>query len=226
LLPDGIEKAAELVSARSGVSLHSALQGRAFWFLTLGFGLASLSAAATRVHFIPFLIEAGVNSSTAAFATGAIGIMQVLGRVVFAPLDHRLSSRVIVIGVFAIQSLGLALLLVGQTPLLIGSFIMLFGAAQGAATLVRPSMLAELYGVSHYARISSVMAIFLTLTGTSAPLGASLLYDRFGGYQPVLWLVFVLALAATIVVFLAKRHIALASASPFVVKHAIQPAGD
>jgi hypothetical protein len=49
------------------------------------------------------------------------------------------------------------------------------------------------------------MAIFLTLTGTSAPLGASLLYDRFGGYQPVVWLVVVLALAATVVVFLARR---------------------
>ncbi|MEO8611041.1 MAG: MFS transporter [Chloroflexota bacterium] len=208
LLPDGtIKTATETVFVPRGISLHTALHGRAFWLLTLGFGLASLSAAAIRVHFIPLLIGAGLNSSTAAFAAGTIGIMQVVGRIIFAPLDHRFSSRVIVIGVFGLQALALTLLLMGQSPFLIGLFIIVFGAAQGAVTLARPSILAELYGTSHYGRISSVMAVFLTLTSTTAPLGASLLYDHFDSYQPVLWIVFILALAATTVVFLAKQYV-------------------
>ena len=179
---------------------------RTFWLLTLGFGFASLSAAAIRVHFIPFLIHAGVDASTAAFAAGTIGIMQVAGRVIIAPLDHRFSSNAIIIGIFALQSVALAVLLGGQSPLLIGLFILIFGASQGAVTLARPSILAELYGTSYYARISSIMAFCLTLTTTSAPLVASLLYDRFQSYQPVLWLVLALALAATAVIFFAKRH--------------------
>ncbi|MFN8373648.1 MAG: MFS transporter [Anaerolineae bacterium] len=158
------------------------------------------------MHFIPFLIEAGIDSTTAAFATGAIGIMQVIGRIIFAPLDHRFSTRVIVIGVFGLQALALSLLLIGQSTLLIGGFILVFGAAQGAVTLARPSLLAELYGISHYGRISSIMALFLTLTSTSAPLIASLLYDRADNYQPVLWMVVMLAAAATGVVFLARRE--------------------
>ncbi len=205
LLPDGaVEEEGEERVAPRGVSLRTALNGRVFWLLTLGFGLASLSAAAIRVHFIPLLIGAGINSSTAAFATGTIGIMQVAGRVVFAPLDHRLSGRVIVIGVFALQALATAVLLIGQAPLLIGLFILLFGTSQGAATLARPSILAELYGSTHYGRISSIMAIFLTVTATSAPLGASLVYDSFHSYQPVLWIVLILALGATGVVALAQ----------------------
>jgi cyanate permease len=44
------------------------------------------------------------------------------------------------------------------------------------------------------------------LTGTFAPLGASLLYDRFGSYQLVLWIVVALAVAATGVVFWARRN--------------------
>ncbi|HEX2620436.1 MAG TPA: MFS transporter, partial [Phototrophicaceae bacterium] len=153
LLPDGISSSnLEPLRVNQSVSLQTALQGRAFWLLTLGFGLASLSAAALRVHFIPFLIKAGIDSSTAAFTTGAIGIMQVTGRVIFAPLDHRYSGRVIIIGVFALQALAMGLLLIGQAPLQIGFFIILFGAAQGAATLARPSILAELYGTSHYGR--------------------------------------------------------------------------
>ncbi|MBI1280326.1 MAG: MFS transporter [Anaerolineaceae bacterium] len=210
----GLERDGALLSTSpstkpmTGIALKAALSGRIFWLLTLAFGLISLSAAAIRVHFIPFLIDAGFDSSTAAFATGTIGIMQVIGRIVFAPLDQRFSTRIIAIGVFGLQALALSFLLVGHTSLLIGGFIFVFGAAQGAVTLARPSILAELYGISHYGRISSIMALFLTLTGTSAPLIASLLYDQADNYQPVLWLVVILAIAATGVIFVARRETA------------------
>jgi predicted MFS family arabinose efflux permease len=211
LIPDGtvVESARKVLPVQS-TSLKRALQGRKFWLLTLGFCLASVSAAAVRLHFIPLLISVGMDASTAAFAAGTIGIMQVAGRVIFAPLDHRFSSHVIIIGIFALQSVAMAFLLMGQSPLVIGLFILIFGASQGAATLARPSILAELYGTSHYGRISSVMTIFLTLAGTSAPLGASLVYDRFGSYEPVLWSVLVFAIAATTVVFLANRRAVVA----------------
>lgn len=197
-----------------GVSLRSALNGRAFWLLTLAFGMISISAAAIRVHFIPFLIETGIDSSTAAFATGIIGIMQVVGRVIFAPLEQRYSIRGIIVWIFGLHVVSLSLLLFGETTALIGTFILIFGAAQGAVTLARPSMVAELYGISHYGRISSIMALFLTLTSTSAPLIASLLYDRVGNYQPVVWMVVIFAVAATAVVFMAKRESPPVEAAP------------
>ena len=217
LIPDGtVRKSVRKPVSQHNVSLRNALRGRAFWLLTLGFGLAYLSAAAIRVHFIPFLINASVDPSSAALAAGTIGLMQVAGRVIFAPLDHRFSSNVIVIGIFALQAIAIGFLLVGLSPIMIGLFILVFGASQGATTLARPSILAELYGISHYGRISSVMAIFLTLTGTSAPLGASLLYDRFSSYEPVLWIVLALAMGATGVVFLAKRTMLSQPSNPAV----------
>jgi MFS family permease len=207
LLPDGepISTAPSHPPVR-GLSFREALNGRVFWLLTLGFGLASLSANAIRVHFIPFLIGGGIDASSAAYATGAIGIMQVVGRAIFAPLDRRYSSRVVMTGVFVLQAAALAFLLFGQSALVLGAFILVFGAAQGAMTLSRPAVLAELYGVSYYGRISSIMVIFLTLTSTGAPLAASLLYDRFASYQPVVWGVVVLALASIGVVLLARRE--------------------
>lgn len=208
LLPDGaVKSAGETVVLPSGISFRDAVRGRAFWMLTLSFGLIYVSASAIRIHFIPFLIGSGVTSSTAAFATGAIGITQVVGRVVFAPLDQRFSSRIIAVVVFGLQALSIAFLLPGSSMLTIGVFILIFGAAQGAITLARPSLLAELYGVSHYGRISSVMSIVLTLASTGAPLAASLLYDQTGNYQMVLWIVFILAVAATGVVLFAQRDL-------------------
>jgi MFS family permease len=206
LSPDGmVKQPTDKISSRRDVPFRTAVQSRVFWLLTLGFGFSALSAAAIRVHFIPLLIGAGIESSTAAFATGAIGIMQVVGRVIFAPLEQRWSSAVIMIGIFALQAAAMAILLIGQAPPMIALFIINFGASQGAATLSRPSLLADLFGSAHYGRISSVMAIFLTLASTSAPLGASLIFDHSGSYQPVLWIVLILALSATTTAFVAKR---------------------
>ena len=206
-LPDGATKRPGTELPRTGLSLSDALHSRFFWMLTLAFSLSYLSAAAIRVHFIPFLIEVGIDASTAAIASGSIGVMQVTGRVVFAPLDTQLSGRVMVAGIFAMQAAAMGLLLLGSSLIAVGLFILVFGTSYGARTLARPSILAELFGSTHFGRISSVMAIFLTAAATIAPVGAGLLYDRYGSYDFVLWPVLVLAVGAALVMVFVKPSI-------------------
>ena len=178
LVPDGEPLALGADGKRPSppisISLRDALSGRTFWLITAAFGLTNLAAAAIRVHFIPFLIDGGINASTAAYASGSIGIMQVAGRAIFAPLDSRFSGKTMVIGVFALQAAALITLM--------------FGAAYGARTLARPSIVAELYGVAYYGRISSIMSTVLIIASTIAPVGAGLLYDWSGDYGMVIWL--------------------------------------
>jgi MFS family permease len=83
-------------------------------------------------------------------------------------------------------------------------FLVIFGTSYGAKTLARASVIAELFGSSHYGRISSVMSTFLTFAGTAAPVGAGIIYDHFGSYDPVLWVILILGIAAVVVVYFAK----------------------
>ncbi len=206
LLPDGAVKTeADTFTPLPGLPFRAVMNERLFWLVAAGFGLSTLSSAAIRVHLIPYMIDIGIESSTAAAATGVIGIMQVIGRIFFAPIDRRYSIRSIISGIFALQTIALACLLAGHSALAIGAFITLFGASQGAATLSRPSVLIELFGTAQYGRISSVMAIVVTVSNTAAPLMAGLIFDQAGDYQPVLWLVAVLALVATAVAWLSRR---------------------
>ncbi|MBZ0278400.1 MAG: MFS transporter [Anaerolineae bacterium] len=206
LLPDGgLIAAANTRPAARGLSLAATLHTRVFWLLTLAFGLLYLATHAVRVHFIPLLIDMGIDSSSAALASGSIGLLQVAGRVIFAPLDTRLPGRIVVAGVFTLQAVAISVLLVGHSAVwTVGLFIILFGTAFGATTLARPSLLADLFGTTHYGRISSIMTIFLTLAGTAAPVGAGLLYDHFGSYEPVLLLALALAVAASAVMWLTR----------------------
>ncbi|MCY4019116.1 MAG: MFS transporter [Chloroflexi bacterium] len=204
LQPDGESQPMQRGKNES-ISLGEAFQSRFFWILTLAFALSSLCMVAVRVHFIPLLISMGIHSSSAAVASGAIGIMQVVGRMIFAAVEWRFSNRTMALGVFVLLTLALATLLLGSSPLLIILFIGLFGMAIGTNTLIRPLIVADTYGTAFYGRISSSMAFFLTLAGTAAPFAAGLIYDLFNSYSPMLIIVTGFSLVSILLIALLPK---------------------
>ena len=155
-----------------------------------------------RVHFIPLLISLDIHSSSAALASGAIGVMQVVGRVIYAPIETRFSSRTMVIGVLVVLVLSLTMLLFGTSPAWILLFIALFGMAVGTHTLVRPMIVADTWGAAVYGRVGGAMMLVVTLSATLAPFAAGVIYDVFGSYAPMLLLLTGLSLAAMLLIAL------------------------
>ena len=184
------------------VDLRAVYRSRYFWLLTLSFSLVWLSISAVRIHFIPLLISVNIHPSSAALASGAIGVMQVIGRMVFAPIERRFSSRAMVAGVFVALTVSLPILLLGNAPWLIFAFVALFGMAIGTHTLARPLIIADTYGAAYYGRISSTLMIFVTLAGTISPFAAGLLFDVFGAYDWMLVLATIFSLAALVMIAL------------------------
>jgi hypothetical protein len=112
--------------------------------------------------------------------------MQVFGRRVMTPFAGRVSLQSLSVVVLAIQPVALmVLLLVPELAGVIASTV-LFGAAKGCLTLVRPAFVADLSGPAHYAGIASVLAFTVTLAQAAAPLGAGAAYDAIGRYDPIL----------------------------------------
>lgn len=206
LLPDGELNAIDNSTRTIPLSrsLSDALHSRFFWLLTLAFSISVLASSALRVHLIPLLTDFGIDATTAAFVSGSIGLMQVVGRIFFAPLEARFSARLMVTGVFMMQAASMAVLLLGSSALVIGLFLILFGTSYGAKTLAKAAVIGELFGSAYYGRISSVMAVFITFAGTAAPVGAGLLYDYTGSYQAMLWGVVILASASAVVIALSR----------------------
>lgn len=205
LQPDG-ETAPATETRKPAIRLGLVFRSRYFWVLTLAFALSTLSIAAVRVHFIPLLISLDIHASSAALASGAIGIMQVVGRMIFAPVERRFSSKTMVAGVLALLALSLPILLLGNAPLLIAAFVALFGMAIGTHTLSRPLIIADTYGARFYGRISSAMVIFLTFAQTSAPFAAGLIFDVFGNYDWMLILTTVFSAAGALLILLLPRR--------------------
>ena len=132
--------------------------------------------------------------------------MQVVARLILAPFGNRFSPRILGASVLALQPLSLLiLLLVRSTPGVL-LFVVFFGAQRGLSTLVRPALIADLYGAARYASIAGVLQFALALAQAAAPFGAGVAYDVLRSYEPILWGLAAISAFAVVAVLPAKRE--------------------
>ena len=174
-------------AAPSAETVRTALGGRAFWMLTSAVVLSGLAAAATVVHFIPFLLGRRFPLSTAAFAAGGIGLMQLPGRLFYMPIRRRLSIFGSTATVLLVQAFALAWLPMVRGRIGLAVFVIAFGMGNGAATLVRATGIAELFDPAVYGRIGGLVALFTAVARASGPIAAALAYQKLGSYSAVFW---------------------------------------
>ena len=188
-----------------GLSLGEALRHASFRWLVGGFWLTTLASIGVGVHLVPYLQDRGYDPAFAAYATGLIGAMQVVARLVLAPFGDRASPRALAAGILAMQPLAMLVLLVVRDTPGVFAFVVLFGAARGASTLVRPVLLAVLYGRAEYASIAGVLQMSLSLAQALAPVSVGAAYDVLSTYEPILWALLVISSLAVLAILPATR---------------------
>ena len=140
------------------VGAREALRSTSFWLLSGAFFLATGAAIAFMVQGIPFLLERGYSPAFAAFSIGVIGISQIPGRLLFAPLAERLPHPWGTVALFALIAAGIGLIVgVDATAAVIAGLVLL-GMGNGMATLARATVIADRYGPAAYGTIASVAA--------------------------------------------------------------------
>lgn len=178
-------------------STRDALRLRSFWFLAAALVGSSFVASALAVHQVAYLTEQGYSSTFAAGVTGVLGAMQLPGRLLFAPLLHRLSRPAVTTVVFASLTAGLAVLALSASRAAVWVFVVVYGMGRGMITLLRATLVGDLFGSRHYGGISGVLAACTTVAVAGSPLVAAGLFDRLGDYRAVLWLLLGVAVVAT-----------------------------
>jgi MFS family permease len=191
--------------AELSASFREALRHPTFKWLALAFALYALGVGVP-VHLVAYLGDHGYSLAFAAGATGAIGAAQVVGRLLFAPLERRVGPRTVSVLIYAGQPLALLILLFVPSALGVIAFVLLFGAARGAETLVRSTIVAGLYGPRRIASIAAVLTLATTLTQAISPVSLGAVYDAVGSYMPGLWALFGLSCVSMVAVYLGDRR--------------------
>lgn len=164
------------------------LRSSAFWSVAVAFALGRVAVAVLSAHLVPLLTERGYTPAITATIAGAIGVLQLVGRVFFTGLTSATGLIWLSSATFAVHGLGvLALALGGNAG--IWAFLILYGTTNGAITLTRAALLAELFPPSVYGRVNGAISLSVALSSASMPLVAGLLHTYSGNYDLTLWLV-------------------------------------
>ncbi|HEX5639892.1 MAG TPA: MFS transporter [Burkholderiaceae bacterium] len=187
-------------------AFRAALRTPVFYLLTIAFTGNALVFSATQVHLMSMLQEKQLSAASAAMVGAMIGPMQVTGRVLELAFASRLSASIVGILAMAFLPLSLWLLAVAgvQWPLLV-AFAVIYGIGNGAMTVVRGAIAAELFGREAYGAINGAMAAPVIVAKAAGPLVAALLFAGLGGYDGTLLVLIVIGVISTAVFVLSTR---------------------
>jgi MFS family permease len=177
-----------------------ALRTATFWRLSGAYFLGSLSGIAMTVLAIPFLVQRGYGAGFAAFAVGLVGVSQIPGRLVFAPLARRLPITHAAAGVFGLIAAGIAVFVSFDTGPTVVAGLVLLGMGNGMATLSRATSIADLYGAGAYGTIAGVTASMTTAARAAGPFAAAV-WAAAVGYEAMIWTLVALAIVAALLAY-------------------------
>ena len=132
--------------------------------------LGSAVIAAVAVHLLAYLRLEGYDLMAA--AAGALGVVQVAGRVVLTASARRLPAATAAALLLGGQAAGIAALLLISRPAGVVLFVVLLGAGFGVLSIARADLLAR-YAPRHlYARLSGVQALLVIAGEAAGPIAA------------------------------------------------------
>jgi predicted MFS family arabinose efflux permease len=176
----------ELEDREESSAPADAFRSRAFVLVTVAYLLTTITTFAVGVHLVAYLRERGLAAATAALALGAVGLVQVLGRTLFAGLSKRWSALEIGTWVLTAKAAGIVMLVVIAGLPGVFAFVVVYGSANGLSTLTRALTVAELYGPRYYGAIAATVSAVGALGGAVAPFLAAAAIEAVGDSEPVL----------------------------------------
>ena len=170
------------------VPVREHLRRAPFWLLTLFMVLAMLVTSALPVHMIELLGEAGLPPAWVVAIPAAIGVLQVLGRLVLFVFERHWNVHTANRWIPALLPAGLLVLIVGGlSPAAAVLFVLLFGPANGMITIVKGTAVAQYVSARHVGQLNGLMALPLSLARAAAPWILGLLWQPQDGYRLGLW---------------------------------------
>lgn len=198
LIPRATPPAQRIAAADAGDSLRAALRRPSFWALTLAFTLNALTFTAMIFHLVPLLSDRGMGMELIVAGFTLIGPMQVAGRILLVTFGRRLSMGTVGSLVILAYPVVIVILMLPPSALSLFSFATIYGLANGTLTIIRGVIVADYYGQRAYGAINGAITMPTSIARAAAPFLAALIWQAAGGYGPVLWALFVVALVSAV----------------------------
>ena len=219
LLPDGADHveadtAAEPAATTDGVGATGdreekwtpsrAFRTPSYWLLLLAFFLSSMVVAGVLQNEVNFLTVMGIPMATATFALGFTGGMGGVGKLAFGFLADRLNPRGAAIVCFAMQLVGVVVLIMTHSPAMVWVFVFVYGFSMGGNVAVQPLVTGQLFGIASFGAVFGWVALAGAVGSSVGPVLGGAIYDISGSYAMAFVVFLVVYALATVAILLAR----------------------
>lgn len=179
LYPDGA-RSEGTSTPESGVLYRTALRSAAFWLLTVALALGAFASTGMVLEQVAYLIARGYAPAFAAVLVGLFGLAYLPGRAFIAWHGERTSLALLFAGAFALQAIGIVVLLVWPSLPGVIAYVCTFGAAYGATFPLRGALMAQRFGRRSYGAILAAQGVPVGIGAALGPVVVGRLIDAHG----------------------------------------------
>ncbi|WP_421840067.1 MFS transporter [Mycobacterium sp.] len=168
-------------------------------WLAVTFMLAGIADVVFAVYLVAFIINVGNLPLAATVIAGGLGVAKLAGRLIVI-IGSRWSVLSLLRASLLGQAAALLIPLIWHHRAAVVVMPVLFGAATGARTILRPLLVTELWGHASFGHANGKLQRLTTVAKAAAPIAAGLIVANAGYLS--LWL----SLAVLVVVAAAATH--------------------
>jgi OFA family oxalate/formate antiporter-like MFS transporter len=171
----------------TGATVREAIRSRQFIVLYTACTIASFGVFVPFVHLVPYAMDHGIPTTSAALLLGAIGVGSTAGRFFLGGLADRIGRPVAHLMMFIGMALALLTWAASSTLWALAVFAFVYGVFYGGWVAVMPAIVMDYFGGRNVSGIIGALytsVAFGTLIGPSA---AGFAFDISGSYtMPIL----------------------------------------
>jgi MFS family permease len=192
---------------------REALGTSTFWLLALAFATILFAQQSMLIHQIAFMREPlGPTGAALGMSTTAGG--SIVGRLAVGSFADRVDKRRLALVLFLVQA-GIYLLFAevsGRAAFY--AVALVFGFTIGNVFMMQSLLVGELFGLRSFGSVFGMLGLMVQPAAGLGPYAMGLLFEFFGGYEPALRVLAVLALLAASVLTRVKPPAPLPAAVP------------
>jgi sugar phosphate permease len=189
----------------AGWHIRQVLKGPTVWLIGGLSAANTFSMGMMMTHQIAYLQDIGFNPMTAATTMSFMAVFSIIGSLVFGTLAMRFNIRYLASVFFAIQMIGLVVLLTSRELGLIYVYAAFQGMSNGALTAAMPTFVGAYYPRNRYSRVMGVVLPFQVCSNAIGATIAGLIYDAASTYAPAFITAAFFALAGLTFAFSARK---------------------
>lgn len=209
-------KPAEMLSAapqrvaQNDWTVKRALTNSAFWLLFIARTLASLGNQVIVTHQIAHAIDVGYSSVFAASIFGVMGVISIIGRILFGYLADVMNRELVFTYVQIVSAVGIFALLAmhdATSPWLLYSYAVAYGLGQGSRALVLSAISADIFHGKHFGAIFGFFTFSIGIGGAIGAWLGGFLFDLTRSYTVPFWVSLACLIGSVFIVWASRRAV-------------------